>query len=74
MKCMRVEVFLEPAYQSNRGHTSEGGYELNFRLRCKNDGVMVSSALFKNSRAYHNTIICGFHPANHIMGSWEWRQ
>src|SRR5258708_25312778 len=39
------------------GDTPVKGYELNFRLRCKNDGVMVSSALFKNSRAYHNTII-----------------
>src|SRR5258708_24179202 len=39
------------------GDTPVKGYELNVRLRCKNDGVMVSSALFKNSRAYHNTII-----------------
>ena len=62
MKCTRVEVFLEPAYPSNGGHTNEGGYELNFRLRCKNDGVVVSSALFKNGRAYHNTIILRIPP------------
>src|SRR5258708_39611986 len=51
------------------GDTPVKGYELNFRLRCKNDGVMVSSALFKNSRAYHNTII--FADSTRLITSWD---
>jgi hypothetical protein len=61
-RTLENNTMIVKTHQFDGEHTSERGYELNFRLRCKNDGGMVSSALFKNSRAYHTTIILRIPP------------